>query len=141
MLKEFKEFAFKGNVIDMAVGVIIGGAFGTIVSSLVNDIIMPVFGAITAGMDFKNLKIVLSDAVVDAATGQVVKPEAAIAYGSFLQNVVNFLIISASIFAVITFVNKALKKKTPKEEEEKESAPTQEELLSEIRDLLKEKNQ
>ncbi len=141
MLKEFKEFAFKGNVIDMAVGVIIGGAFGTIVSSLVNDIIMPVFGAITAGMDFKNLKIVLSDAVVDAATGQVVKPEAAIAYGSFLQNVVNFLIISASIFAVITFVNKALKKKTPKEEEEKEPAPTQEELLSEIRDLLKEKNQ
>lgn len=141
MLKEFKEFAFKGNVIDMAVGVIIGGAFGTIVSSLVNDIIMPVFGAITAGMDFKNLKIVLSDAVVDAATGQVVKPEAAIAYGNFLQNVVNFLIISASIFAVITFVNKALKKKTPKEEEEKEPAPTQEELLSEIRDLLKEKNQ
>lgn len=141
MLKEFKEFAFKGNVIDMAVGVIIGGAFGTIVSSLVNDIIMPVFGAITAGMDFKNLKLVLSDAVVDAATGQVVKPEAAIAYGSFLQNVVNFLIISASIFAVITFVNKALKKKTPKEEEEKEPAPTQEELLSEIRDLLKEKNQ
>lgn len=141
MLKEFKEFAFKGNVIDMAVGVIIGGAFGTIVSSLVNDIIMPVFGAITAGMDFKNLKIVLSDAVVDAATGQVVKPEAAIAYGSFLQNVVNFLIISASIFAVITFVNKALRKKTPKEEEEKEPAPTQEELLSEIRDLLKEKNQ
>ena len=141
MLKEFKEFAFKGNVIDMAVGVIIGGAFGTIVSSLVNDIIMPVFGAITAGMDFKNLKIVLSDAVVDAATGQVVKPEAAIAYGSFLQNVVNFLIISASIFAVITFVNKALKKKTPKEEDEKEPAPTQEELLSEIRDLLKEKNQ
>ena len=141
MLKEFKEFAFKGNVIDMAVSVIIGGAFGTIVSSLVNDIIMPVFGAITAGMDFKNLKIVLSDAVVDAATGQVVKPEAAIAYGNFLQNVVNFLIISASIFAVITFVTKALKKKTPKEEEEKEPAPTQEELLSEIRDLLKEKNQ
>lgn len=141
MLKEFKEFAFKGNVIDMAVGVIIGGAFGTIVSSLVNDIIMPVFGAITAGMDFKNLKIVLSDAVVDTATGQVVKPEAAIAYGSFLQNVVNFLIISASIFAVITFTNKALRKKAPKEEEEKDPAPTQEELLTEIRDLLKEKNQ
>lgn len=140
MLKEFKEFAFKGNVIDMAVGVIIGGAFGTIVSSLVNDIIMPIFGALTAGMDFKNLKLVLSDAVVDAATGQVVKPEAAIAYGSFLQNVVNFLIISASIFAVITVTNKALKKKTTKDEEEAPKEPTETELLCEIRDLLKEKN-
>ena len=133
MLKEFKEFAFKGNVVDMAVGVIIGGAFGTIVTSLVNDIIMPVFGAITAGMDFKDLKIVLSE----AANG---RPEAAICYGNFIQNIVNFLIIAFSIFAVIRMVSLAKKKKDIAEEAAREPKPSSEELLSEIRDLLKEKN-
>ena len=137
MLKEFKEFAFKGNVVDMAVGVIIGGAFGTIVSSLVNDIIMPVFGQIKAGMDFKNLKIVLSEAVMDGAT--VVKPEAAICYGSFVQNIINFLIIAFSIFMVIKVVSKGFRKKKAEEEAAAPPAPTTEELLTEIRDLLKDR--
>lgn len=137
MLKEFKEFAFKGNVVDMAVGVIIGGAFGTIVSSLVNDIIMPVFGHITASMDFKNLKIVLSEAVMDGAT--VVKPEAAICYGSFVQNIINFLIIAFSIFMVIKVVSKGFRKKKAEEEAAAPPAPTTEELLTEIRDLLKDR--
>ena len=137
MLKEFKEFAFKGNVVDMAVGVIIGGAFGTIVSSLVNDVIMPIFGHITAGMDFKNLKIVLSEAVMDGAT--VVKPEAAICYGSFVQNIINFLIIAFSIFMVIKVVSKGFRKKKAEEEAAAPSAPTTEELLTEIRDLLKDR--
>ena len=136
MWKEFKEFAFKGNVVDMAVGVIIGGAFGTIVNSLVNDIVMPIFGHFTAGMDFKNLKWVLSEAVMNGET--VVKPEAAICYGTFIQNIINFLIIAFSMFAAVKLISKAHKKK---EEEIKEApaAPTTEELLTEIRDLLKDK--
>lgn len=141
MLKEFKEFALKGNVIDMAIGVIVGGAFGKIVTSLVNDVIMPFFGFLTAGMDIKTLKWVLSPAVME---GDVVKTaEAAILYGNFLQNIIDFLIISVSIFLVIRFINKAKDRIAPKKEVEAEpeapKAPTQEELLAEIRDLLKEK--
>lgn len=128
MLQDFKKFAFKGNVIDMAVGVIIGGAFSTIVNSLVNDLIMPIFGAITAGMDFKSLKFILS-----AATET--KPEAAILYGNFIQNVINFLIIAFSIFMVIRALTKFKKEEPPAPEPPK--GPTQEELLAEIRDLLK----
>ena len=139
MLKEFKKFAFKGNVVDMAVGVVVGGAFSTIVTSLVNDIIMPIFGFITAGMDFKNLKLVMSKAVVE--NGEIVKPEAAIAYGSFIQNIVNFFIIALSIFAIITIINKAIKKPEVVEEAPAPKAPTQEELLAEIRDLLKEQKE
>ncbi len=139
MLKEFKKFAFKGNVADMAVGVVVGGAFSTIVTSLVNDIIMPIFGFITAGMDFKDLKFVMSKAVVE--NGEVIKPEAAIAYGSFIQNIVNFFIIALSIFAIITLINKAIKKPEVVEEAPAPKAPTQEELLAEIRDLLKEKSE
>ena len=86
-IEEFKEFISRGNVMDMAVGVIIGGAFGTIVTSLVNDIIMPLFGALTAGMDFKSLKYVLNEPIMDGAT--VIKPEAAILYGNFIQNRLN----------------------------------------------------
>lgn len=139
MFKEFKEFAFKGNVVDMAVGVIIGGAFGTIVNSLVNDVIMPIFGHFTAGMDFKSLKYVMSEAVMDGAT--VVKPEAAICYGNFIQNIINFLIIAFSMFVAIKVISKGFKKKEEEIEEATEPAgPTQEELLTEIRDLLKEKN-
>ncbi len=135
MLKEFKEFAFKGNVVDMAVGVIIGGAFGTIVTSLVNDLIMPIFGYFTAGMDFKSLKIVLSEAVMDGAT--VIKPEAAICYGSFIQNVINFLIIAFSIFMAVKVISKGFKKKEAEEKAEEPAKPTTEDLLTEIRDLLK----
>lgn len=138
MLKEFKKFAFKGNVADMAVGVVVGGAFSTIVTSLVNDIIMPIFGSITAGMDFKSLKIVLSKAVYE--NGEMIKPEAAILYGNFIQNVVNFFIIAISIFAIITLISKTIMKKEEEAAPEPEPAPpTQEELLAEIRDLLKEK--
>ncbi len=128
MWKDFKKFAFKGNVVDMAVGVLIGGAFSTIVTSLVNDIIMPIFGAITAGMDFKSLKFILSEATD-------VKPEAAILYGNFIQNIINFLIIALSIFFVVKLISKTKKKE---EAPEPPKGPTQEELLTEIRDLLKE---
>ncbi|MBR5614495.1 MAG: large-conductance mechanosensitive channel protein MscL [Clostridia bacterium] len=133
MWEEFKKFAFKGNVIDMAVGVVVGGAFSTIVNSLVKDIIMPVFGFITAGMDFSALKVVLSEATET-------KPEAAILYGTFIQNIISFLIIAFSIFMVVKGISKAASlKKAPEPEviEEAPKAPTQEELLAEIRDLLK----
>lgn len=140
MLKEFKEFALKGNVIDMAVGVIIGGAFGKIVTSIVNDLIMPVFGFLTAGVDFKELKLVLSPAVVE--NGVTVKAEAAVLYGNFLQNVLDFLIISISMFMVIRLFTNAKTRllHKPEEEptEEKPAPPTTEELLTEIRDLLAE---
>lgn len=138
MFKKFRDFAFKGNVIDMAVGIIVGGAFSTIVSSLVNDIMMPFFGFLTAGVDFKELKLVLSQAVIE--NGAVVKPEAAVAYGNFIQNVINFLIISFSIYLMIGFVNKTRQRLAPEEKTEPEAPPepTQEQLLAEIRDLLKE---
>ena len=133
MWEEFKKFAFKGNVIDMAVGVVVGGAFSTIVNSLVKDIIMPIFGFITAGMDFTALKVVLSEATET-------KPEAAILYGTFIQNIISFLIIAFSIFMVVKGINKAASlRKVPEPEviEEGPKPPTQEELLAEIRDLLK----
>lgn len=140
MLKEFKEFALKGNVLDMAIGVVIGGAFGKIVTSLVNDIIMPFFGFITAGMDFNKLKFIMSPAEI-AADGTVIKAEAAILYGSFIQNIIDFLIISLSIFFMIKLANKLKRKKEVVEEivEEKE---TELDVLTQIRDLLTEnKNQ
>ena len=141
MWKDFKAFALKGNVIDMAVGVIVGGAFGKIVTSLVNDVIMPFFGFLTAGMDFKTLKWVLSPAVME--NDAVIKPEVAIMYGNFIQNVVDFLIIAFSIFFTIRMITKAGDKLRKKEEvapaEEAPPAPTEAELLTEIRDLLKEK--
>lgn len=132
MWKEFKKFAFKGNVIDMAVGIIVGGAFSTIVTSLVNDIIMPIFGKFTADMDFKSLKIVLS-----AATDE--KPEAAIMYGNFIQNIVSFLIIAFSMFIVISCITKARQRISKPEEAapEEPKPPTEAELLTEIRDIIK----
>lgn len=133
MLKEFKSFIAKGNVVDMAVGVVIGSAFGAIVTSLVNDIIMPIVGVLTSGIDLKDMKLVLSRAVIEA--GEVVKPEVAISYGSFIQAVVNFLIIAVSVFAMVKIVSKLHRKPNPKPEAPK--GPTSEELLAEIRDLLK----
>ena len=131
MLKEFREFAVKGNVMDLAVAVIIGAAFGKIVSSLVNDVIMPVIGLIVGGIDFASLKIVLTPAVEDAA-------EVAILYGTFIQTIVDFLLIALSVFFVVKLVGK-LKKK----EEEKPAAyaePAEDiVLLTEIRNLLKAK--
>ncbi len=128
MLKEFKEFAFKGNVVDLAVGVIIGGAFGKIVTSLVNDIIMPIIGIILGGVSFTNLKYVITPA--DEAAGIA---EAAINYGQFIQNIVDFLIIAFCIFLMVKAVNS-----TKKKVEEAPAKPAEDiVLLTEIRDLLK----
>ncbi|SDD55753.1 large conductance mechanosensitive channel [Algoriphagus faecimaris] len=137
MIKEFKEFAVKGNVIDLAVGVIIGGAFGKIVSSLVNDVIMPPIGLALGGMDFKKLAVVLKEAELDAA-GEVATAAVTLNYGMFIQNVVDFVIVAFVIFLAIKGVNKMNRK-----EEKKEAAapppppPKSEVLLEEIRDLLK----
>lgn len=141
-LSDFKDFAVKGNVIDMAVGVIIGGAFGKIVTSLVNDVIMPTVGIAIGGLDFKNLKWVMKDAVMDGET--VVSPEVAMNYGNFIQNVVDFIIIAFCIFVMIKLImNLKRKKEEPVQEPAPapEPEPTKEELLlTEIRDLLKENN-
>lgn len=134
LLQEFKEFALKGNVVDMAVGVVIGGAFGKIVSSLVADVIMPPIGYITGGVNFSDLKYVMEAAKVDATGAEVA--EVAINYGAFLQTILDFLIIAICIFSVIKAMN-SLKKKE-EEAPEAPAAPSNEEvLLSEIRDLLK----
>ncbi|MDR2231504.1 MAG: large-conductance mechanosensitive channel protein MscL [Tannerella sp.] len=129
-LNEFKTFAMRGNVLDMAVGIIIGGAFGKIVSSLVADIIMPPVGMLLGGINFTEWKILLNAAVVEA--GEVVKPAVTLNIGSFIQTVIDFAIIAFSIFLMIKIINTVVRKK------EAETAPTkQEELLTEIRDLLK----
>ena len=137
-LSDFKEFAMKGNIVDMAVGVIIGGGFGKIVSSLVNDIIMPIISLATGGDGYKNLKYVITagkEAVGDAAAVE----EVAINYGLFIQNIVDFLIIAFSIFVALRVIMKFKKK----EEEAPAPAPEptpEEKLLTEIRDILKSKN-
>ncbi len=134
-LTEFKEFALKGNVLDLAIGVIIGGAFNKIVSSLVNDIIMPPIGAITGGVDFKDLSYILKPAVgeVEAVT---------LNYGAFIQNVVDFVIIALSIFVFIKVIAKLNRKKEVEEEvvAEEPKLTVEQELLTEIRDLLKKNN-
>ena len=136
---EFKKFIARGNVMDMAVGVIIGGAFGKISTSLVNDVIMPGVSMLTGGVDFSAWKIVLKEAVVDAS-GAEVAAEVAIKYGSFLATIVDFLIIAFAVFCLIKFLNGLHRKK-----EEAPAAPlappepsAEEKLLTEIRDLLKE---
>ncbi len=137
LLKEFKEFAVKGNVMDMAIGVIIGGAFGKIVTSLVNDIIMPGIGVLTGGINFSDYKFVIQQGVMNGE--EVITPEVAITWGSFVQTIVDFLIIAFCIFVAIRFMNRF--KKKVEEEPAAPAGPTQEELLTQIRDLLKEQNQ
>lgn len=125
-LKEFKEFAMRGNVMDMAVGVIIGGAFGKIVSSLVDDVIMPIVGVLTGGIDFSTLAFTFEDAKIK--------------YGMFLQNIIDFLIIALCIFLMIKAMNKLSKKQEPAPEPEAPAEPSAtEKLLAEIRDELKNK--
>jgi len=143
-LNEFKEFAVKGNVMDMAVGVVIGGAFGKIVTSLVSDIIMPLVGAITGGLNFTEWKWVIKKGVdeVLGPDGEVITeavPELAMTWGNFIQVIFDFIIIALSIFLVIKGINKMKRKKEeePAPEPEAPKGPTQEELLTEIRDLLK----
>ena len=145
-LQDFKAFAMKGNVVDMAVGVIIGGAFGKIVTSLVNDVIMPLIGLAVGGIDFKDLKLILSEEVLNEA-GEVVKAATYMTYGNFLQVTFDFLIIALSIFTVIRLIGKLNRKEEAKAAEPApepapapEPEPTKEELLlAEIRDLLKAK--
>ena len=132
--KDFREFALKGNLIDMAVGVIIGGAFGKIVSSLVNDIIMPVFAAIGGAGDFKSLKWVLKDSV-PAAQGREAIEEVAVNYGMFIQNIVDFLIIAFSIFIALRVMMR-FKKKAQEEAAGPAGPSAEEKLLTEIRDIL-----
>jgi len=138
-IKEFKEFALKGNVMDMAVGVIIGGAFGKIVSSLVDDVIMPLVGSMVGGVDFTNKYIALSDKITAGLPLEKAKELGAVfAYGQFIQNIIDFLIIAICIFLVIKGMNKLAKKKA--EEPAPEPEPSAEEkLLTEIRDLMKNK--
>ncbi|MDE6269921.1 MAG: large-conductance mechanosensitive channel protein MscL [Muribaculaceae bacterium] len=133
-LSDFKEFAMRGNVVDMAVGVVIGGAFGKIVSTLVGDVIMPAVGLLTGGADFTGWKYVIKAAYVDAAGAQV--PEVAIAYGAFIQAVIDFIIIALCIFAIIRVLMKFKKKQEEAVEEATPAAPTTEELLTQIRDIL-----
>ena len=140
-LKEFKAFALKGNVMDMAVGVIIGGAFGKIVTSLVNDVIMPPIGLVVGGVDFTDLKLTLKQAVVEA--GAEVAPAVTWNYGAFIQQVVDFTILAFCVFMMVKVMNQLIKKReepAPAPAPAPEPEPTAEEkLLTEIRDLLKEK--
>ena len=139
---EFKEFAMRGNVVDMAVGVIIGAAFGKIVSSLVNDIIMPLIGVVTGGINFTDYKLVVQKAVMDGQ--EIIKPEVTMNWGAWVQTVVDFLIVAFCIFVMIKFINNLRKKAERQKEAEAEPAPAapeptkEEQLLTEIRDLLKE---
>jgi len=134
IIKEFKEFAMRGNVMDMAVGVVIGGAFGKIVSSLVSDVIMPFISVITGGVNFTQWKFVLKQAVMQGET--VVSPEVAVNYGIFIQVIFDFLVIAFSIFLVIKAINK-IKRTKEEAPAAPETPPEEVVLLKEIRDLLK----
>ena len=135
-LQDFKDFAMKGNVVDMAVGVIIGGAFGKIVTSIVNNIIMPPIGVITGGVDFTELKITLKEAVVEGE--EVVSEAVTLNYGQFIQDVVDFLIIAFCIFLMVKGIAKINRKKEEAPAPEPDPKPSNEEVLpTEIRDLLK----
>ena len=138
--EEFKKFAMRGNVIDLAVGVVIGGAFGKITTSIVNDIIMPVIGILTGGLNFSDWKIVLKQAVLDAE-GVVLNPEVAITFGNTIAVIIDFIIIAFAVFCLVKGMNALHRKK-----EEAPAAPpappepsAEEKLLTEIRDLLKDK--
>ena len=137
MIGEFKEFAMRGNVIDMAVGIVIGGAFGKIVSSFVSDVVMPPIGVLTGGVDFSQIRIPLGKATTDPATGAVIEA-VSINIGAFTNTVIDFVIIAFAIFMVIKLMNKAKKK-----EESAPAAPPkpskEEVLLTEIRDALRAK--
>ena len=138
-IKEFKEFAMKGNVMDMAVGVIIGGAFGKIVSSLVSDVLMPLIGKLTGGVSFTDLFVNLGEGQYNTLAEAQEAGAAVLAYGQFIQNIIDFIIIAFCIFLMIKGMNKLNRKKEEPAAPEEPKGPTQEELLAEIRDLLKNK--
>lgn len=138
MLQEFKTFAMRGNVVDMAVGIIIGGAFGKIVSSVVGDLIMPAVGLLVGGVNFTDLKVVLKDAVLEG--DKVITPEVSLNYGNFIQVVFDFLIIAFAVFLLIKGINALNRKKeAPAAPATPPAPPADVQLLTEIRDLLKEK--
>jgi large conductance mechanosensitive channel len=136
MLNEFKQFAVKGNMIDLAVGIIIGAAFGKIIASLVSDLIMPPIGLLLGGMNFTDIHITMKDAVTDPVTGKIIKEAVNLRIGSFIQTLVDFTIIAFSIFMIVKGVSKMNQKKA--EAPAAPPAPTKDqELLMEIRDLLR----
>lgn len=140
-VKEFKEFAIKGNALELAVGVIIGGAFGKIISSLVSDILMPPVGLLLGGLNLKDYSFVLKEAVI-ASDGQVLSLPLTLNIGLFLQNILDFLLIAFSIFLLVKFWSKLKRQIGLEAAEKKTTTPSKEELLlSEIRDLLKEKTE
>lgn len=140
LINEFKSFAIKGNMVDMAVGIIIGGAFGKIVASLVNDVIMPPLGLLIGGINFSGLKITLKEAVADT-TGAVTDPAVTLNYGQFIQNLLDFTIVALAVFMMIKAMNRM---RSSKETQASPPAPPQisneEKLLAEIRDILKNKS-
>jgi large conductance mechanosensitive channel len=139
VIKEFKEFAVKGNVLDMAIGIIIGGAFGKIVTSILNDILMPPLGLLIGGTDFTDLKVIIKDKTIDVAGNAVA--EVSVNYGNFIQTLIDFTLVAIAVFMIIKVMNRIRAKldaapKTPSPPTE----PTKEEkLLTEIRDILKNK--
>lgn len=134
MLKEFKNFIMTGNVIDLAVAVILAGAVGMVVNGFVTDIMMPIVGHFSGGVDFADMKVVLSEAVI-AADGTVTKPENAVMYGKWVNAIINLIIVGLVLFLIVKAYNKTKTPPAPKEEAPK--GPTTEELLMEIRDALK----
>ena len=140
---EFKQFAMRGNVIDLAVGVVVGGAFGKITNSLVNDIIMPAVSMLTGGVNFSDWKIILKQAVIDAATGEELAAAVSINYGTLISTILDFVILAFAVFCMVKFLNNLHRKEEePAPEPEPEPIPepsAEEKLLTEIRDLLKNK--
>lgn len=137
MFNEFKKFAMRGNVVDLAVGFILGGAFSTIVRSLVDDILMPPLGLMLGGVDFTNLFIVLGDGEYDSLAAAQEAGAATINYGLFINNVIAFLILAFALFIIIKGMNKMQEKKADDVPDQPPAKPRNEELLEEIRDLLK----
>lgn len=136
MFDEFKAFAMRGNVVDMAVGIIIGGAFGKIISSFVSDVLMPPLGLLLGGLDFKDMTYVMKEAVMQGQ--EIIVPAVSINYGLFIQNIIDFLIIAFAIFMAIKGMNSLKREEEVAEEVAEAPVPTkEEELLAEIRDLLK----
>ena len=135
VFEEFKQFAMRGNVVDMAVGIIIGGAFGKIVSSLVADIIMPAVGMMMGGVNFADLKVVLKEAVMEG--DKVITPQLALNYGNFIQMIIDFIIIAFSVFLFIKGLNAMKLKKKEEAPATPPAPPADVQLLTEIRDLLK----
>ena len=136
MFKEFREFAVKGNVVDLAIGVVIGAAFGRIVESLVSDMIMPVFGAVSGGLDFSNYFVPLAKSVTADSLAEARKQGAVLAWGNFVTIIINFTIVAFALFFVVKGINRIKKNE---EEKPAKTPPRQEVLLEEIRDLLRAK--